>query len=84
MICLAVSWMQHRTNRAVRLWVTTSLLETCSSFFLLDMRPQRIHYASHLPCWLSILTNKSFASTHQRCFVQPKWKACGFQRRQFV
>ena len=22
-------------------------------------RPQRIHYASHLPCWLSILTSKS-------------------------
>jgi len=22
-------------------------------------RPQRIHYASHLPCWLCILVNKS-------------------------
>jgi hypothetical protein len=36
-----------------------------SPFFLrcspktVSYRPQRIHFASHLPCWLSILTSKS-------------------------
>jgi hypothetical protein len=26
---------------------------------MIPYRPQRIHYASRLPCWLSILTSKS-------------------------